>query len=124
MAYVISCSFHILYSFGFRVKTIAIGNGKGCRLTEKLISNMIQAGSFKPVNVRYCIISEQGVSIYSVSDTAIREMPSLDPTLRSAVSLARRLQVLIYFNYFVVVEIFLQYLCSEISQLQLFSKFD
>ncbi|KAG1665534.1 S1 RNA-binding domain-containing protein 1 [Nymphon striatum] len=76
----------------FRINTIAIGNGKGCRMAENFISKMIQESYFKPIDVKYCIISEQGISIYSVSEIAIVEMPDLDPNLRSAVSLGRRLQ--------------------------------
>lgn len=47
---------------------------------------------FAPLDVVYCIVSEAGASIYSVSPEAAKEMPDLDPNLRSAVSIARRVQ--------------------------------
>ncbi|CAL1528427.1 unnamed protein product [Lymnaea stagnalis] len=76
----------------YRCEIITIGNGVACRETEQIISNMIKYGSFKPHSVVYCIVDECGASIYSVSDEAKKEMPDLDPTLRGAVSIARRLQ--------------------------------
>ncbi|XP_028417697.1 S1 RNA-binding domain-containing protein 1-like [Dendronephthya gigantea] len=71
--------------------TIALGNGKGCRETENFITRMKKAGKLKK-NVRYSIVGEDGASIYSVSKEAQKEMPNLDVNLRSAVSIARRLQ--------------------------------
>ncbi|CAH1792511.1 unnamed protein product [Owenia fusiformis] len=75
-----------------RCETVAIGNGTACRETEALISDCIKNNTFKPLNVMYCIVNENGASIYSVSEEAQLEMPDLDPTLRGAVSIARRLQ--------------------------------
>ncbi|RMX59849.1 hypothetical protein pdam_00020341 [Pocillopora damicornis] len=71
---------------------IAIGNGVGCRETEKFISKLIEKGAFAPCDVAYCIVSEDGASIYSASPEAEAELPSLDITLRGAVSIGRRLQ--------------------------------
>ncbi|KAL4238739.1 nucleic acid binding [Mactra antiquata] len=67
---------------------IAIGNGVGCRETEIVVSDIIKRSSKK---LQYCIVSESGASIYSVSDAANKEMPELDPSLRGAVSIGRRL---------------------------------
>ncbi|XP_040207491.1 S1 RNA-binding domain-containing protein 1 isoform X2 [Rana temporaria] len=72
--------------------TIAIGNGTACRETERYFADLIQRRFFAPLNVAYCITNEAGASIYSVSPDAAKEMPDLDPNLRSAVSIARRVQ--------------------------------
>ncbi|KAM8947511.1 S1 RNA-binding domain-containing protein 1 isoform 2-T2 [Pelodytes ibericus] len=72
--------------------TVAIGNGTACRETERYFADLIQRNFFSPLNVVYCITSEAGASIYSVSPEASKEMPDLDPNLRSAVSIARRVQ--------------------------------
>ncbi len=72
------------------VELIAIGNGTGSRETEKLVAEMLTAmPAPKPLKV---IVSEAGASIYSASETAAKEFPSLDVSLRGAVSIARRLQ--------------------------------
>ncbi|XP_050408059.1 S1 RNA-binding domain-containing protein 1 [Patella vulgata] len=75
-----------------RCEVIAIGNGVGCRETEKFVSDLIQSKHFKPLEVYYSIVDESGASIYSVSPEAQKELPDLDPTLRGAVSISRRLQ--------------------------------
>ena len=72
------------------VELIAIGNGTGSRETDKLVGDMLaDLPAPKPVKV---IVSEAGASVYSASETAAREFPSLDVSLRGAVSIARRLQ--------------------------------
>jgi uncharacterized protein len=72
------------------VELIAIGNGTGSRETEKLVADMLSAmPAPKPLKV---IVSEAGASVYSASETAAREVPNLDVSLRGAVSIARRLQ--------------------------------
>ncbi|THD82217.1 RNA-binding transcriptional accessory protein [Aliigemmobacter aestuarii] len=74
------------------VKLIAIGNGTASRETEKMVADLLAhlpAGAEKPVKV---IVSEAGASVYSASETAAREFPDLDVSLRGAVSIARRLQ--------------------------------
>ncbi|XP_072027539.1 S1 RNA-binding domain-containing protein 1-like [Amphiura filiformis] len=75
-----------------RCETIAIGNGTACRETETYFADLIKNGAFAPLDVMYCIVDESGASIWSVSPDAAKEMPDLDPNLRSAVSIARRLQ--------------------------------
>ncbi|MCO5731094.1 Tex family protein [Rhizobium sp. SSA_523] len=77
-----------------KVELIAIGNGTGSRETEKLVTDMLAqlaapAGSAKPTKV---IVSEAGASVYSASELAAAEFPTLDVSLRGAVSIARRLQ--------------------------------
>uniref|UniRef100_A0A6I8R1Y7 S1 RNA-binding domain 1 n=1 Tax=Xenopus tropicalis TaxID=8364 RepID=A0A6I8R1Y7_XENTR len=76
----------------FNCCTVAIGNGTACRETERYFADLIQRRFFAPLDVVYCIANEAGASIYSVSPEAAKEMPDLDPNLRSAVSIARRVQ--------------------------------
>ncbi|PIK34680.1 putative S1 RNA-binding domain-containing protein 1 [Apostichopus japonicus] len=82
----------IRYLTTFKCQTIAIGNGTACRETEVFVSRILQTPELRPLNCSYCIVNENGASIYSVSPLAIEEMPDLDPNIRSAVSIARRLQ--------------------------------
>ncbi|XP_071811445.1 S1 RNA-binding domain-containing protein 1-like isoform X2 [Apostichopus japonicus] len=82
----------IRYLSTFKCQTIAIGNGTACRETEVFVSRILQTPELRPLNCSYCIVNENGASIYSVSPLAIEEMPDLDPNIRSAVSIARRLQ--------------------------------
>lgn len=72
-------------------KIIAIGNGTACRETEFWLSSLFEEDVLDSRNVKYSIVSEQGASIYSCSDVAKKEFPSMDVNLVSAVSIARRL---------------------------------
>uniref|UniRef100_A0A672NB96 S1 RNA binding domain 1 n=1 Tax=Sinocyclocheilus grahami TaxID=75366 RepID=A0A672NB96_SINGR len=78
--------------FKHSCQTIVIGNGKACRETEAFFTDLIKQRFFKPLDVSYCITDEAGASIYSVSPEAVKEMPGMDPNLRSAVSIGRRVQ--------------------------------
>ncbi len=72
-----------------RVEHIAIGNGTASRETESMAADMIsRIGG----NVSYAIVNEAGASVYSASKLAAEEFPQFDVNLRSAVSIARRLQ--------------------------------
>ena len=72
------------------VSLIAIGNGTASRETEKLVADVLKdVPEPKPVKV---VVSEAGASVYSASETAAKEFPNLDVSLRGAVSIARRLQ--------------------------------
>lgn len=73
----------------FSCSLIAIGNGTACRETETFVAQIIEK---KLKNVQYCIVSEQGASIYSCSDVAKKEFPDLDVSYIGAISIARRLQ--------------------------------
>ena len=74
------------------VELISIGNGTGSRETEKLVADMLaQFPSIAPKPTKV-IVSEAGASVYSASETAAKEFPNLDVSLRGAVSIARRLQ--------------------------------
>jgi uncharacterized protein len=73
------------------IELIAVGNGTASRETEKLAKEAIHdlPTEKRPVVV---MVNEAGASVYSASDVARGEFPELDLTLRSAVSIARRLQ--------------------------------
>ncbi|MBQ3135499.1 MAG: RNA-binding transcriptional accessory protein [Oscillospiraceae bacterium] len=68
---------------------IAIGNGTASRETEQMTVELI---SRVGVGVSYAIVNEAGASVYSASKLAAEEFPEYDVNLRSAVSIARRLQ--------------------------------
>ncbi len=71
------------------VRHLAIGNGTASRETEAMAVEMIhKLGG----GVSYMIVSEAGASVYSASKLAAEEFPQYDVNLRSAVSIARRLQ--------------------------------
>ena len=70
------------------VEHIAIGNGTASRETENAVCELL--GRVKGVS--YMIVSEAGASVYSASKLAAEEFPQYDVNLRSAVSIARRLQ--------------------------------
>jgi len=71
------------------VEHIAIGNGTASRETEQMTVALIQAVGG---GVSYMIVNEAGASVYSASKLAAEEFPEYDVNLRSAVSIARRLQ--------------------------------
>ncbi len=70
------------------VKHIAIGNGTASRETEAMTVEMLRSLP----GVSYMIVNEAGASVYSASKLAAEEFPDYDVNLRSAVSIARRLQ--------------------------------
>ena len=69
------------------VSVIAIGNGTAGRETEKFAADTVRG-----TDVKYVIVSEAGASVYSASKLGAEEFPDYDVSLRSAVSIARRLQ--------------------------------
>ena len=70
------------------VRHIAIGNGTASRETEAMTVELLKGFP----NAAYAIVSEAGASVYSASELAAEEFPDFDVNLRSAVSIARRLQ--------------------------------
>ncbi|PAA69094.1 hypothetical protein BOX15_Mlig025900g1, partial [Macrostomum lignano] len=74
-------------SGGFRY--IAIGDGQGKRESMQFVSACLPS---LPGGVRYALVSEDGASVYSASDLAVKELPNVDIAHRGAVSIARRLQ--------------------------------
>ena len=71
----------------YNIEVIAIGNGTASRESEAFIADIV-----KNTNVKYIIVNEAGASVYSASDLAIKEFPSLNVSERSAISIGRRLQ--------------------------------
>lgn len=73
----------------YSVEHIAIGNGTASRETEEMTAELIQTVGG---GLRYMVVNEAGASVYSASKLAAEEFPEYDVNLRSAVSIARRLQ--------------------------------
>ncbi|MFB9068235.1 Tex family protein [Pseudofulvimonas gallinarii] len=73
-----------------QVALIAIGNGTASRETDRLAADVIRR--HPELGLAKIVVSEAGASVYSASETAAREFPDLDVSLRGAVSIARRLQ--------------------------------
>lgn len=73
----------------YHVDIISIGNGTASKETEMFTADAIKEADH---TVYYMVVNEAGASVYSASKLAATELPELDLTLRSAVSIARRLQ--------------------------------
>lgn len=71
------------------IDVISIGNGTASKESEIFVANLIKKLK-KPIS--YMVVSEAGASVYSASKLGAEEFPSYDVSLRSAVSIARRLQ--------------------------------
>jgi len=71
------------------IEAIAIGNGTASKESEIFVADLIKKA---PHKVAYMVVSEAGASVYSASKLAAQEFPQFDVSLRSAVSIARRLQ--------------------------------
>ena len=74
------------------VEHIAIGNGTASRETEQMTTELIRRENERGAHLSYMIVSEAGASVYSASPLGAEEFPQYDVNLRSAVSIARRLQ--------------------------------
>lgn len=73
----------------FGVEIISIGNGTASKETEIFVANLIKKCNRK---ISYAVVNEAGASVYSASKLGAEEFPQFDVSLRSAVSIARRLQ--------------------------------
>ncbi len=73
-----------------KVELVAIGNGTASRETERFWLDVLK--QYPHLKAQKVIVSEAGASVYSASELAAQEFPSLDVSLRGAVSIARRLQ--------------------------------
>jgi protein Tex len=73
----------------FKIEIVAIGNGTASREVDAFVAEAFKQLETPPIKV---IVSEAGASVYSVSPLAGKEFPDLDATVRSAVSIARRVQ--------------------------------
>lgn len=72
-----------------KIRRIAIGNGTASRETEDFIRVLVRDNELP---VQWFIVNESGASVYSASKAGAEEFPDFDVTLRSAISIARRLQ--------------------------------
>jgi uncharacterized protein len=70
------------------IEVVAIGNGTASRESEKFVADLLRKLTRR---VHYVMVSEAGASVYSASKLAAEEFPEFDVSLRSAVSIARRL---------------------------------
>lgn len=83
-------SFFYLFLFVLKIlflcscELIAVGNGTACRETELWLTKLFECGILDSNKIRYCIVSEQGASIYSCGDVAKKEFPNLDVNIISA----------------------------------------
>lgn len=73
-----------------KAELISIGNGTASRETDKLVADLFKR--HPELKLTKLVVSEAGASVYSASETAAAEFPTLDVSLRGAVSIARRLQ--------------------------------
>ncbi len=73
----------------YHVEVVAIGNGTASKESELFVARLIGEWEEK---VMYAMVNEAGASVYSASKLAAKEFPEYDVSLRSAVSIARRLQ--------------------------------
>ncbi|WP_455220955.1 Tex family protein [Kaarinaea lacus] len=74
----------------YKVDLVSIGNGTASRETDKLVNELIKR--HPELRLTSLVVSEAGASVYSASELAAKEFPSLDVSYRGAVSIARRLQ--------------------------------
>ncbi len=74
----------------YHVEVIAIGNGTASHETEVFVADLLR--ELGDSGVSYMVVSEAGASVYSASKLAAQEFPDYDVNLRSAVSIARRMQ--------------------------------
>jgi len=77
----------------YKIDVIAIGNGTASRETEQLVAGLIRALEQETgQQIGYVLVNEAGASVYSASEAARQEFPTLDATQRGTISIARRLQ--------------------------------
>src|SRR5436305_4707699 len=79
----------------YTIDVIAIGNGTASRETEQVVAELIRELERETENsgkIGYVIVNEAGASVYSASEAARQEFPTLDATQRGTISIARRLQ--------------------------------
>jgi uncharacterized protein len=79
----------------YELDVIAIGNGTASRETEQMVAGLIreiEEETSQKGRLGYVIVNEAGASVYSASEAARTEFPTLDATQRGTISIARRLQ--------------------------------
>ncbi len=75
----------------FSVQYIAIGNGTASKEISRIVTSVLKESEDYKF-IKKLVVNEAGASVYSTDEVAIEEFPDLDATIRSAVSIARRLQ--------------------------------
>ncbi len=75
-----------------KVQILAVGNGTAGRETELFVAEILRQLAKEDLHPEYMVVNEAGASVYSASKLAAEEFPQYDVNLRSAVSIARRLQ--------------------------------
>lgn len=79
--------------YKYNVEVISLGNGTASRESEEVIARLIkEVKEEKGKELYYVIVSEAGASVYSASELASKEYPSVNVSIRGAISIARRLQ--------------------------------
>jgi uncharacterized protein len=78
---------HLVHRYG--INAVAIGNGTASRETQEFFARVNRE---EGLNLTYTVVSEAGASVYSASKIAQEEYPSLDVTIRGAISIAQRLR--------------------------------
>ncbi|MBU1657649.1 RNA-binding transcriptional accessory protein [bacterium] len=73
----------------YNISGVAIGNGTGSRETQEFFARLNREEN---ANLSYTVVSEAGASVYSASKIATQEYPTLDVTIRGAISIAARLR--------------------------------
>jgi uncharacterized protein len=73
----------------YAITAVAIGNGTGSRETQEFFAKL---NKDEGLNIQYTVVSEAGASVYSASKIAAQEYPTLDVTIRGAISIAQRLR--------------------------------
>ncbi|HEX6110203.1 MAG TPA: Tex-like N-terminal domain-containing protein, partial [Ktedonobacteraceae bacterium] len=79
----------------YNIDVIAVGNGTASRETEQMVAELIrelERETGTSGHIGYVIVNEAGASVYSASESARQEFPTLDATQRGTISIARRLQ--------------------------------
>jgi protein Tex len=79
----------------YNITVIAMGNGTASRETEQMVATLIselEKETGEQGKIGYVIVNEAGASVYSASEAARQEFPTLDATQRGTISIARRLQ--------------------------------
>lgn len=74
----------------YQIELVSIGNGTASRETDRLVQDLMK--QHPQLKIKKIVVSEAGASVYSASALASKELPSMDVSLRGAVSIARRLQ--------------------------------
>lgn len=75
----------------YNVDCISIGNGTASKESEIFVAELVKELKEEGKSVSYAVVSESGASVYSGSKIGAEEFPELDLTIRSAISIARRL---------------------------------